>query len=372
MTATARSNAITVAGQKAHMSLRAYVEMGIGWGWLVWVYARGVLARLRIGRGAGKAHQGARALLAGEDALLVQPKLAVALGGINQALIVQKLYEWIDYNRAQNSTFHFQKGRWWTYNSYQEWKDKHFPWLSVSSVARMFRELERLGVVVSDQHLQRRGDQRKWYALDTAALYRLTMTPKWSHHRANLIGGDSKMESSSRQNGTMNQLEIFKEETPNQKFQSIALTLPTWKPTSQKQKALTEGQGQPTVELTENAGQAADVSAFDGDLGLAGVDPPPSSAPPPSHYAWEVAYRQLELQMDRGNWHTWLKHMQFVEVVDGVWVIGAPSVAAREMLAGRLHRSVRAVLAAALGEQDQEKVAIRFVDMSADAERRVG
>lgn len=60
--------------------------------------------------------------------------------------------------------------------------------------------------------------------------------------------------------------------------------------------------------------------------------------------AWNAAYSQLELQMDRGNFSTWIKHTVFLGYEDGVFVIGAPNTYARDMLEFRLYRNIRRVL----------------------------
>jgi hypothetical protein len=74
------------------------------------------------------------------------------------------------------------------------------------------------------------------------------------------------------------------------------------------------------------------------------------------HEAWELAYSQLELQLDRANFDTWLRGASFLRVEDGVFVIGVRNGYSRDMLQHRLYRNVWRVLSDAYGED----VEIRF------------
>ena len=73
--------------------------------------------------------------------------------------------------------------------------------------------------------------------------------------------------------------------------------------------------------------------------------------------AWETTYHQLEHQLDRGSFDTWLRGAAYIEVEEGVFVIGVRNEYARDVLQNRLYRNVRRVLADVCGEA----VDIRFV-----------
>ena len=74
---------------------------------------------------AAEGHQGDKPLLLDQDVLKVQGQLAAAFG-INEAIIIQKVHEWLMYNERHDKQSHFKDGRWWTYNSYGEWQRDHF------------------------------------------------------------------------------------------------------------------------------------------------------------------------------------------------------------------------------------------------------
>lgn len=72
---------------------------------------------------------------------------------------------------------------------------------------------------------------------------------------------------------------------------------------------------------------------------------------------WLAAMSQLEIQLDRAGFETWLRGAQLLGSEDGVFVIGARNKYARDMLQHRLYRNVRRVLSDCYGQQ----VELRFV-----------
>lgn len=72
--------------------------------------------------------------------------------------------------------------------------------------------------------------------------------------------------------------------------------------------------------------------------------------------AWSAAYHQLELQLDRASFDTWLRDAVLLNVDGDVFVIGVINAYARDMLQHRLYRNVRRVLAETYGTA----VEIRF------------
>lgn len=72
--------------------------------------------------------------------------------------------------------------------------------------------------------------------------------------------------------------------------------------------------------------------------------------------AWSAAYHQLELQLDRASFDTWLRSAQLLDYEDGVLVVGVHNSYARDMLQHRLYRNVARILRDATGQE----IAIRF------------
>jgi chromosomal replication initiator protein len=72
--------------------------------------------------------------------------------------------------------------------------------------------------------------------------------------------------------------------------------------------------------------------------------------------AWNAAYNQLELQLDRASFDTWLRSAVFMHVDAGVYVIGVQNGYAQDMLQHRLYRVIRRALSDICGKQTE----IRF------------
>ena len=96
--------------------------------------------------------------------LIVNTKLAVILGDLNQAIVLNQLNYWIEINKAANK--HFIDGKYWVYNSYSEWKNNNFPYWSEKTIQRVFLKLESQGIVLSANFNNKSFDKTKWYTID--------------------------------------------------------------------------------------------------------------------------------------------------------------------------------------------------------------
>ena len=67
--------------------------------------------------------------------------------------------------------------------------------------------------------------------------------------------------------------------------------------------------------------------------------------------AWEATLGELELQMNRATFNTWLKDAELVSVVNDTYTIGVPTDYARDWLTNRLHDTVLRTLSSMTGEQ---------------------
>lgn len=99
-------------------------------------------------------------LLLDERPLVVSPKLAQALGSLDQAVILQQLHYWI--KKSKN----FHDGRAWVYNSMEAWM-KQFPWIkSRTTLTKHFNRLKKLGLVVTSNYNKAGFDKTIWYSID--------------------------------------------------------------------------------------------------------------------------------------------------------------------------------------------------------------
>jgi hypothetical protein len=106
-----------------------------------------------------------RPLLMNETPIVVAPTLAAMLG-INKAVILQQLHYLLLDTENKQTENNFSNGYYWVYNSYKQWRETYFKWLSESTLKSIFNELEADGIVVSTQGVRSAYDRRKWYRID--------------------------------------------------------------------------------------------------------------------------------------------------------------------------------------------------------------
>ena len=76
---------------------------------------------------------------------------------------------------------------------------------------------------------------------------------------------------------------------------------------------------------------------------------------------WEASYHQLEFQLDQGSFSAWVRDAALVdfEPETTTFVLVVPSVMAQKMLAGKLDRMIRRVLADVYGAPVQIKYLLK-------------
>lgn len=112
----------------------------------------------------------------------------------------------------------------------------------------------------------------------------------------------------------------------------------------------------PPDEDTEPDGVVADDTT-DRDVD---VTPAPEIATPESQ-AWNTAYQQLEIQLDRASFDTWLRGAEFLRVETKTYVIGVPNKYACDMLQHRLYRDIRRVLSDVIGVETEMQFEVHKV-----------
>lgn len=105
------------------------------------------------------------------NTLIINTDLALVLGDLNEAIVLNQLNYWLGINRKASKNF--IDDRYWVYNSYSDWKAKDFPYWSEKTIQRTFTRLENKGVVVSANYNKLGIDKTKWYTIDTERLQEL-------------------------------------------------------------------------------------------------------------------------------------------------------------------------------------------------------
>ncbi len=107
-------------------------------------------------------------LLIDEEPLLVPPRLAAAIG-LNAAIVLQQVRYWLGDKRRPK----VRDGRRWVYNTYPQWQAQ-FPFWSLATIKKTFRELEERGLLRASQRYNRAPtDRTKWYTIDFPRLLAL-------------------------------------------------------------------------------------------------------------------------------------------------------------------------------------------------------
>lgn len=100
--------------------------------------------------------------------LIVNTDLALVLGDLNEAIILNQLNYWLEINKKADKNF--IDGKYWVYNSYAEWRENDFPYWSEKTIQITFTRLENKGIVISANYNKMCIDKTKWYSIDFEVL----------------------------------------------------------------------------------------------------------------------------------------------------------------------------------------------------------
>lgn len=103
-----------------------------------------------------------------KDMLFLLTPLAVLIGD-REAIALQQVHYWLDRNEEDEKfDTHFYDGKWWTYNTWNDWRVKNFPFWSLATVQRVFESLVNKGLVILRDHENR--NKGKWVTICYEAL----------------------------------------------------------------------------------------------------------------------------------------------------------------------------------------------------------
>lgn len=153
-------------------------------------------------------------LLLDERPLIVLPSLAAMLNSLDEAVILQQIHYWIE--KRQN----YCEGRYWVYNSMENWMQQ-FPWIkSRTTLTRYFNNLEKKGLLITGNYNKAGFDKTKWYTIDYSTLsdfeQRLYRTCTTSDQ--NLVNGMNRTCTTN----TIDYTEITSESTTNKQANAVS------------------------------------------------------------------------------------------------------------------------------------------------------
>lgn len=154
-------------------------------------------------------------LLIDDQPLQVLPSLAESIG-LNESLVLQQIHWLLSRSKKKIS------GKYWVFNTYEEWRDKHFRFFSLSTVRRTIKNLEDLGLITSTTEFNKmKVDKTKWYTINYEELDNLQITTNKndSPSAQNEQSSCSKLADTSVQNEQTNNQEI-PQETPTRDISS--------------------------------------------------------------------------------------------------------------------------------------------------------
>jgi len=108
-------------------------------------------------------------LLIDETPLVFQPSLARAIG-LSEAIVLQTMH----YLCSNKRCGRIVDDKRWIYNSYKGWQEEFFPFWSERTIADVFRALETMGLVRSQQLDIKQGKAMKYYTVSNVAKTLLT------------------------------------------------------------------------------------------------------------------------------------------------------------------------------------------------------
>lgn len=114
-------------------------------------------------------------LLLDERPLVVIPELACAIG-LKNAIVLQQVHYWVRRNQRANRNNH--KGYFWTYNTFEAWQ-KQFPFWSISTIKRIFSDLETRGLLVTGHFNRLNIDRTTWYRINYDRLSDSVKLTQW-------------------------------------------------------------------------------------------------------------------------------------------------------------------------------------------------
>lgn len=140
-------------------------------------------------------------LLDNDEILIIQTPLAVAIGD-RQAIALQQIHYWVNHNQRGGKKEHFHEGKWWAYNTWAEWRKNNFRFWSVSTIRRIFGQLEHRNLILTRPHASR--NNGLWVTVNYDAVTQLRIEEKPKRKRArsaqNEQTGLLKMNRPSAQN----------------------------------------------------------------------------------------------------------------------------------------------------------------------------
>ena len=102
-------------------------------------------------------------LLYTQEPIVINPVAAEVLG-VNESIIVQQIHYWLNIN--EKAKINFYNGRYWTYNTYENWQKTNFRFFSERTLKRIFKKLEEKEILIKDNFNKSKYDRTLWITIN--------------------------------------------------------------------------------------------------------------------------------------------------------------------------------------------------------------
>lgn len=109
-------------------------------------------------------------ILSTQSNLVINSELAVKIG-LNEAVVLRQIYYWLEINEKLKRNY--RDGKYWSYNTMENWRKENFPWWSTKTVERAFKNLVNSGLVITGNYNKDSRDRTKWYSIDEDVLEKI-------------------------------------------------------------------------------------------------------------------------------------------------------------------------------------------------------
>ena len=99
-----------------------------------------------------------------DKVVMTSVDLAIIIGDLEEAIVLNQVSYWLE--KYREISHNFKDKRYWVYNSYQKWHDDNFPFWSPKKIQRIFRSLEKKGLLLSANYNSVGFDKTKWYSIN--------------------------------------------------------------------------------------------------------------------------------------------------------------------------------------------------------------
>lgn len=128
----------------------------------------------------------------------IMPELAIEIG-LNESIVLLQISFWL------STCNNVEDGKYWTYQTLRDMKDKAFPYWSIETIRRTIKNLADKKYIFVGNFNSRKGDRTQWFALNPDKLSELTSIVTLPEEKYNLVSKRDKVsqnETPTQQNET--------------------------------------------------------------------------------------------------------------------------------------------------------------------------